>query len=76
MPTQKKSKEKRNIPIREVGKPIDQKQLRPSQILFRQAKEEIDREKLGHTSLENSDTREYKSRTHETLNPGHTNARD
>jgi hypothetical protein len=75
MPTQNKSKEKRNIPIREVGKPIDQKQLRPSQILFRQAKEEIDRENLGHTHLEISDTRDFQSRTHEVKKLGHTDLR-
>jgi hypothetical protein len=75
MPAQKKSKEKRNIPIREVGKPIDQKQLRPSQILFRQAKEEIDRENLGHTSTKISDTRDFQSRTHKSLNLGHTSTK-
>jgi hypothetical protein len=75
MPAQKKSKEKRNIPIREVGKPIDQKQLRPSQILFRQAKEEIDRENLGHTDFKNSDTRDTLTRTHEMQNLGHTSTK-
>jgi hypothetical protein len=47
MSTQKNKKEKRVIPTREIGKPIDQQKLRPSQILFQQAKAEFDIEILN-----------------------------
>lgn len=73
MPQNRKKKEKRLIPTREIGKPIDHQQLRPSQILFQQAKAEIEiEESLDTQSVVILDTQNNQLNTPQQTIFGHS----